>query len=73
MIQKKVADRHLNMDTKNLPTLLNCMAAEQAKNTRQIIGSYEKTLTSVIKRLSRRRGIYKILENTFLAEESKYN
>jgi hypothetical protein len=49
------------------------MAAEQAKNTRQIIDGYDSRLKSVIKRLSRRRGIYQTLHNALLAEESKYN
>jgi hypothetical protein len=49
------------------------MAAEAAKNTVEIFKRYDKILIFVIKRLSRRRGIYEVLYNAFIAEDSKYD
>ena len=62
----------IETDASNLGPTFNNMAAEQAKNTLEIVKKYETFLDSILKRLARRRGIYYTLRAAFVGSEGDY-
>jgi ATP adenylyltransferase/5',5'''-P-1,P-4-tetraphosphate phosphorylase II len=71
-VLKQAGEAKLNMTVSNFTQALNMKAQENATNITNTVERYETYVASILKRLSKRRGIYNDLHNALLAPESSY-